>query len=73
MVAKYSTTKNTGHRQTTDHGNGSSLKLNSVYAVKLKNSLKTPVLQEQERHGRIRQCEKHKSEHTEGRTDPHTH
>ena len=36
-MAKYSTTKNTGHRQTTD-GNGSSLKLNSVNAVELKIS-----------------------------------
>ena len=45
-VAKYSTKKNTGH---TTNGNGSSLKLNSVYAVKLKNKksrtrgYKTPV------------------------------
>ena len=37
MVAKSSTTKNEGHRQTTDHGIGSSLKLNSVNAVELKN------------------------------------
>ena len=36
-VAKYSTKKNTGHGQT-DHGNGSSLKLNSLKAVKLKNT-----------------------------------
>ena len=41
MVAKYSTTKNTGHRQT-DHryihpGNGDVLKPNSVNAVRLKN------------------------------------
>ena len=36
-VAKYSTTKREGHRPQTD-GTGSSLKLNSVYAVKLKNN-----------------------------------
>ena len=48
-VAKYSTKKNTGSTQT-DHrpqtdGTGSSLKLNSVYAVKLKNNLECVLKQ----------------------------